>query len=294
MEPGPAMLRIGELSRRLGVSTHVLRAWERRYGLLQPERSSGGYRLYSESDEHRVRVMQSHLARGLSAAEAARAALRETAGGPPPALVPSVRPTDDGTLAQALDRFDEPAAQAILDRLLTDFTPETVLRDVLLPYLHELGDRWERGEVTVAEEHFASNVLRARIAALGRGWGRGHGPLALLACPPGELHDLPLLAFGVVLYRNGWRVGYLGAATPIPDLLRTASASSPQLIVLSAVAPDRFAGLEADLLRLAGVAPLALGGHGADAATARAVGARWLAGDPVTEAERLSRAGALT
>jgi DNA-binding transcriptional MerR regulator len=299
MEPGSAMLRIGELSRRLGVSAHVLRAWERRYGLLQPERSSGGYRLYSEADEHRVRVMQAHLARGLSAAEAARATLRETAAGPrspgpQPAAGPPALSGVDRALAEAFERFDEPSAQATLDRLLADFTPETVLRDVLLPYLHELGERWERGEVTVAQEHFASNVLRARIAALGRGWGRGRGPRALLACAPGELHDLPLLTFGVVLYRNGWRVSYLGADTPMPDLLRTATASPPQLIVLSAVDPGRFAGLEDDLLRLAGVAPLALGGHGADAATARAAGARLLTGDPVTEAERLSRAGDLT
>ncbi|WP_285582028.1 MerR family transcriptional regulator [Actinoallomurus iriomotensis] len=291
MEPGPAMLRIGELSRRLGVSTDVLRAWERRYGLLQPERSTGGYRLYSEADEHRVRVMQAHLAHGLSAAEAARAALTEPAAGPPP--VP-VAPAMDGMLGAALERFDEPSAEAILDRLLAGFTAETVLRDVLLPYLHELGERWERGEVTVAQEHFASNVLRARIAALGRGWGRGRGPRALLACAPGELHDLPLLAFGVILYRNGWRVSYLGAATPMPDLLHTAAAEPPQLIALSAVDPARFAGLEADLLRLADVAPLVLGGHGADAATARAAGARRLTGDPVTEAERLSRAGDLT
>lgn len=299
MEPGSAMLRIGELSRRLGVSAHVLRAWERRYGLLQPERSSGGYRLYSEADEHRVRVMQAHLARGLSAAEAARATLRQTAAGPRapeprPAAGPRALSGVDRALAEAFERFDEPSAQAMLDLLLADFTPETVLRDVLLPYLHELGECWERGEVTVAQEHFASNVLRARIAALGRGWGQGRGPRALLACAPGELHDLPLLTFGVVLYRNGWRVSYLGADTPMPDLLRTATASPPQLIVLSAVDPGRFAGLEDDLLRLAGVAPLALGGHGADAATARAAGARLLTGDPVTEAERLSRAGDLT
>jgi DNA-binding transcriptional MerR regulator len=75
MEAGQASaeLRIGELSRRLGVSDHVLRAWERRYGLLRPMRSPGGFRLYSEDDERRVRRMQVHLSRGLSAAEAARA-----------------------------------------------------------------------------------------------------------------------------------------------------------------------------------------------------------------------------
>ena len=77
---GPPVLRIGELSRRLGVSDHVLRAWESRYGLLQPVRSAGGFRLYSEADESRVRRMQAHLARGLSAAEAARAVLREDNG----------------------------------------------------------------------------------------------------------------------------------------------------------------------------------------------------------------------
>src|ERR687889_1673442 len=78
-DPSPAMLRIGELSRRLGVSDHVLRAWERRYGLLRPVRSTGGFRLYSEADLNRVRRMQAHLARGLSAAEAARAAIDDEA-----------------------------------------------------------------------------------------------------------------------------------------------------------------------------------------------------------------------
>ena len=77
---GPPLLRIGELSRRLGVSDHVLRAWESRYGLLKPVRSAGGFRLYSEADALRVRQMQAHLARGLSAAEAARAVLGEDNG----------------------------------------------------------------------------------------------------------------------------------------------------------------------------------------------------------------------
>jgi methanogenic corrinoid protein MtbC1 len=97
-----------------------------------------------------------------------------------------------------------------------------------------------------------------------------------------------LLAFGVVLYRNGWRVHFLGAATPMPDLIQTATAQPPRLIVLSAVDPARFAGLEADLRRLAGLAPLALGGRGATEETAEAAGARLLTGDAVTEAERLS------
>src|SRR6188472_4571284 len=90
-ESDPAVLRIGELARRVAVNQDLLRAWERRYGLLKPARSPGGYRLYSGADEQRVRRMQAHLARGLAAAEAARAALDEetdrslTATSTPPA-----------------------------------------------------------------------------------------------------------------------------------------------------------------------------------------------------------------
>lgn len=288
MEPGPALVRIGELSRRLEISTHVLRAWERRYGVLTPERSEGGYRLYSEADEHRVRIMQRHLARGLSAAEAARAALRETREPPRPPAVSRGLSAAGEALGEALEGFDEPSAQALLDRLLADYTPETVLRDVLLPLLHDLGTRWEHGEITVAQEHFASHVIRARVAALSRGWGRGRGPTALLACAPGELHDIALLMYGVVLYRNGWRVSYLGAATPMPELLHVAAETRPELVTLSSADPERLTGLEPDLRRLAALAPLALGGAGATEPLATATGARLLTGDPVTEAERLS------
>jgi DNA-binding transcriptional MerR regulator len=177
----PATLRIGELSRRLGVSDHVLRAWERRYGLLRPVRSAGGFRLYSETDLERVRRMQDHLARGLSAAEAARAAIAEERAAPPaPDPGPGHLAEASRALATALDEFDEPAAQAVLDRLLSTLTVELVIREVLLPYLRELGERWRRGVVSVAQEHFASSVVRERLAGLGRGWGHGHGPCTTL------------------------------------------------------------------------------------------------------------------
>jgi MerR family transcriptional regulator, light-induced transcriptional regulator len=284
----PAVLRIGELSRRLGVSDHVLRAWERRYGLLRPVRSAGGFRLYSEADLDRVRRMQGHLAQGLSAAEAARAAI---AGDAPAAAGTGTSAAGlgeaIGELARALDGFDEPGAEAVLDRLLSTLTLETVLREVVLPYLRDLGDRWERGAASIAQEHFASNLIRGRLTSLGRGWGRGRGPRAVLACPPGELHDIALLAFGVMLYRNGWRIGYLGANMPLADLIRLAGATRPDLVVLAATRPERFDALTADLTRLARTSPLAIAGTGATPEFAEAVGARLLTGDPVTAAEQL-------
>jgi DNA-binding transcriptional MerR regulator len=285
----PPLLRIGELSRRLGVSDHVLRAWERRYGLLRPIRSAGGFRLYSEADLQRVRRMQAHLADGLSAAEAARAAV----GGERPEPAIPAEPaaglaTQTAALAQALDGYDEPVAQTVLDRLFGTLTIETVLRDVLLPYLHELGERWERGEASIAQEHFATNVIRGRLTSLARGWGHGRGPQAVLACAPDELHDIALLAFAVVLNRNGWRIGYLGASTPVDDLIRLAEATRPDLVVVSATRSERLTAVAAELTRLAGTAPLALAGPGATGELANTVGARLLTDDPVTAAEHIS------
>jgi MerR family transcriptional regulator, light-induced transcriptional regulator len=285
------VVRIGELSRRVGVSDHVLRAWESRYGLLRPTRSAGGFRLYSAADERRVRRMTQLIASGLSAAEAAHAVAEESAS-----LLLGLAPVADrqisGTAAQggdalrqALDRFDEPAAQAVLDRLLSEFSLPTVLRDIVLPYLHDLGERWEQGTPTVAQEHFASNVIRGRLAGLARGWGGGVGPRAVLACPPGELHDLPLMVFGVALNRLGWSVTYLGISTPVIDLVRTVEVARPDLVVIAATVPERFEAIAGELAELARRSPLALAGAGASARLAQETGARFLSGDPVTEAE---------
>lgn len=286
-----AALRIGELSRRVGLSEHVLRAWERRYGVLQPQRSTGGYRLYSEADEQRIRRMQAHVARGLSPAEAARAALADEwqaqPGGPPRPGGREDLAVEAGVLARSLAAFDEPGAQAALDRLLGAFTTEMVLREVVLPYLRDLGQRWARGQLTVGEEHFASNLLRGRLAGLARGWGNGRGPQALLACAPGEQHDIALLCFGIVLHRNGWLVRYLGADTPLADLARIAGEVRPDVVVVTAATPERFAPITRALADIAGTAPLALAGSGATSALAGRVGAALLAGDPVTEAEQL-------
>jgi MerR family transcriptional regulator, light-induced transcriptional regulator len=281
------LLRIGELSRRLGVSDHVLRAWESRYGLLQPVRSPGGFRLYSAADEARIRRMQAYLAEGLSAAEAAAAALD---GGPGPQPREPAGPVAGSEtfaeLRRALDAFNEPAAQAELDRLIAELSLPAVLREVILPYLAELGQRWQRGTASIAAEHFASNLIRGRLAGLARGWGRGHGPQALLACPPGELHDIPLMIFGIALNRNGWRIGYLGPSTPVGELARTAATSHADLVVLAATVPQTLEQVRPDLTSLARRVPLALAGAGATPELARAVGARLMAGDPVTEAEQ--------
>jgi methanogenic corrinoid protein MtbC1 len=282
-------LRFGELSRRVGVSTELLRAWERRYGLLRPERSNGGFRLYGREDEERVRLMQEHLEDGVSAAEAARLAL---AGERPPAEASaptSTAPADARErLSVALDDFDELEAQTVIDELLARLTLDTVLREVVLPYLHELGERWERGEVSVAQEHYASGLLRGRLLGLARGWGRGVGPRAILAGAPGELHDLGLIAFGLAVRARGWRVTFLGQDTPIADVAEVARTLEPELVVIAATTPEHLSSVARELEGLGEIAPLVVAGAGADAGIAERVGARLLEGDPVSAAEALA------
>jgi MerR family transcriptional regulator, light-induced transcriptional regulator len=270
-------LRIGELSRRSGVSPELLRAWERRYGLLQPERTTGGLRLYSAEDFDRVQAMQRHIDDGLAAREAADLAKQARAEpSPETTRVPASARAD---LARATEAFDEPAAQALIDELLARTTVDTLLSEIVIPFLHELGDRWERGEVSIAQEHFASNLLRGRLLGLARGWGRGTGPRALLACPEGERHDLGLIAFGLALRERGWRIDYLGGDTPIASIAEAAATIQPELLVLSAVTAEPLERLPAISARRVAVA-----GAGARDIDAELV----LTGDPVVEADRVT------
>ena len=282
------LLRIGEVSRRTGVSPELLRAWERRYGLLRPTRSSGGLRLYSSADVERVQRMRRHLDDGLAAAEAAALA---AADDPVPVATAPLLPADPWRpLAAALDAFDEPRAQTALDELLAVLSMDALLSDVVLPYLRDLGERWERGEVRVAQEHFASTVLRGRLLGLGRGWGRGSGPLALLACPPGEQHELGLIAFGLALRARGWRIVYLGADTPLETVEAAADSLAPARVVIGTTDADRVRAIAAELRRLAERHPVAVGGAGAAGVDARGLGVLRLADDPVAAAESLARA----
>ena len=285
----PAHLRIGALSRRVGVSPELLRALEERYGLLEPIRSAGGFRLYSSADEDRVRSMRRHLDAGVSAAQAARLALArsEPAGGHDDTAAIEELAAE---LRSTLDRLDEPGAHATFDRLLAAFTLQTVLRDVVLPYLQELGERWQRGEASVAQEHFASNVLRGRLLGLARGWDGGGGPRALLACPPGEYHDLALIAFGLALRGHGWRITFLGPDTPLDTIADTAEALEPAAIVVAASEVTRLEAARSGLRRLARLAPLWLAGAGATADVAKATKGSLLELEPVAAAGRVAEA----
>ena len=285
-----ALLRIGELSRRTGVSADTLRAWERRYGIFKPARSEGGFRLYSQADEERAQTMRGLIAEGLSAAQAA-AAVKEgrTPVAASTARVAIAPDLTAGELLRAIERLDEEDANRILDGALAALSFDAVAEGVLLPLLRTVGEGWERGELSVGQEHFATNLLRGRLLGLARGWMTGVGPVALLAGPEGESHDLGLIVFGLSLRAHGWRIAFLGGNTPLESISRTADAIDAALVVVAALSPEPLIVARTALEALAARRRVALGGAGAGAEQLRGIDAIRLEDGPVEEAARVAR-----
>jgi DNA-binding transcriptional MerR regulator/methylmalonyl-CoA mutase cobalamin-binding subunit len=289
-----SFLRIGELSRRTGASTHALRVWEDRYRLLSPQRSANGYRHYTAEDERRVRDMIRLRAQGVSAADSAA---RVLAG----ALERS-RPRDLDALLHdlltAFSSYDEARAHAVIDAGLVGHSLEEVLERLLFPCLRRLGDAWECGEVTVAQEHYASGLIRGRMTALGPELSRTARPgpeasrVAVLACTTHERHDIGLLGFDLLLRRDGWQVTFLGADTPVPTVVDLALDLGADLVVLCGTEPHMYAAqLEhhaAELATLPHRTTLALAGDGATREMATRYAATVLPSDPVRAARQMT------
>ena len=276
-------IRIGELARRSGLTPDVLRVWERRFGLFNPERTPGGYRLYTPDDERLAHEVVALKARGLPlavAVEQARAGIERTrqamaeAGGPLP-------DTLTAEIDEAVRVMDQAAATTAVARAIEVLGPESAMVDVLLPYLVRLGRQWETGEVTVAHEHFASHIIRRHIGAQGAELNPTGRRTAIVACPPGERHDIGALMAAVALSRKGWSVRFLGADTPVAAIDSIASTLCTDVVVLGGTRRTVFEAVVPLVQRLRSVTQVAIGGAGANAEVAKALGAILLPEDPV-------------
>ena len=185
-------------------------------------------------------------------------------------------------------RFDDAGAQAAFDRLVAAFSIEAVAETAILPYLRTLGERWRDGDASVAQEHFASGLLARGCWAWPAAGTAAPGPRALLACAPGEHHDLGLIILGLALRDRGWRVTFLGPDTPIETLAAAADQLAPDVVVLSSLAREPLVATEAEIARMASSRAVALAGPGADAELAERASARLLTGGPLEAAAALS------
>jgi methanogenic corrinoid protein MtbC1/transposase-like protein len=275
-------LNIAAVARRTGVGEHTLRKWEQRYGVLQPTRTDGGQRRYSEDDVGRVHWLAARLGEGYRIGEAA-AMLTATAGeapGTPEELRDAILATAAGTGRDGLG--------PLLDHAFVLYPLEQALREVIVPCLVAVGEGWERGELSVGQEHLVSAAIRARLErtlAEPRGAVRG---LAVLACAPGEQHELGLLMLTCLLRADGWDTVYLGQCTPVADAVAIARGREAAALAFSVTMPDNVDALEQQFRELEpvggadGMATL-VGGASASAAVAKRLGARYL-GDDLAEA----------
>ena len=227
------MLTIKEAAERAGLNPDTLRAWERRYGVVQPERTAAGYRLYSDADIERLLAMQSlidegfkprvaaeylnrnGLPDGASGKSSASAPGPQQAVGPAPARARSLALRSPTPLVVAAARLDVPGMASYFDELRALGTFETVCEEHLFPALRELGETWANGRVSVAGEHAASAAalrwLNAQYQAAARDT---HPPQVLVGLPSGVHHALGALAHAVALRRAGIAVLFLGPDLP--------------------------------------------------------------------------------
>lgn len=239
------------LSERTGVRPVTLRAWERRYDLLDPGRLDNNYRLYSDRDIQVVRWITHRLDEGLSISNAVREYRGLRAEGIWPEALPTVmapQPTQAprfptsvyaDQLYKALTTHNESEAKQIIDAVQGMYDIQIIFLEVFFPCLVVIGEAWYRGELRIATEHFASAFIRGVLMnLLGAYPIYSNAPRLLIGCAPEEFHEIAPLMLSVLLRREGYQVEYLGADLPVEDLMDYASDVLPAMVILSASFED--------------------------------------------------------
>ncbi len=223
-----------------GIPADTVRAWERRYGVPQPQRTETGRRLYSEQDIATIRWLRERTAKGMTISQAILQ-LRSLGDEAFVAVAPEhdYGPRNPGVLTDellhALLDFDEPVATKLAEEAFSIYRVEEVFTQVFVPVLVEIGERWHRREATVAQEHFASHFVHRRLSAMFQAYTPSTRRATIVtAGAPEEQHELGILMLSVFLARRAWHVVHLGANVPIADLLQTVERLRPALVCLSA------------------------------------------------------------
>jgi MerR family transcriptional regulator, light-induced transcriptional regulator len=233
------LYRMHRFSKLTGLSPHVIRAWERRYGLVNPVRGSNRYRLYTDDDVGLFRYLKFQVDHGMSIGELAEIGLErlqeqaqrvfvETHREPPP----SERLVSE--LTQALQENDRAIFERKLNGALAVIPFEEALHRFLLPLQERVGQLWHDGILGVGQEHFASNHVKQKIfSAINQFRTSDQGPIVVTACPGNEWHEIAAMTAAYLCRARGCRVHYLGANLPIPELATYCDRIRPACVLLS-------------------------------------------------------------
>lgn len=252
------MYTIKQAALRTGVNVPLLRAWERRYGVIRPARTTAGYRLYDEPAIERIRAMRDLVDAGWAPSEAARHL--ESRSEATDASGSAALARDDEAAARTAEQpaslarsfvdaaaaLDERRVELLLDDLFAGGSFERVVDDRLMPVLRALGDGWAAGLVTVAAEHAASNAVLRRLAAAFAAAGEGDVDRpVLVGLPPGSRHEIGVLAFAAAVRRRGIGVVYLGADVPTDSWIDAVGRAHAGGVVIGvAIEPDQAPATE--------------------------------------------------
>lgn len=239
------------VEQQTGISAATLRAWERRYTLVEPKRTPSGYRLYSDRDIALLRWVRRQMNDGLTISRvvAMLETMRESAEPvwidlDDEVALPSgdqpISPNHFVTpLVSALISLDADRADEIIEQAFAMYTMPTVYVELLTPTLVEIGEMWHRGEVSISIEHYATTYLRGRLLSILQAYPhRPEMPMILVGCAPTERHEVGALIFAVMLRQQGFNAVYLGQDVPIDDIISTALQEHAAMVCLSANSPN--------------------------------------------------------
>jgi DNA-binding transcriptional MerR regulator/methylmalonyl-CoA mutase cobalamin-binding subunit len=254
---------IKTVSRRTGLSAHVIRVWERRYGAVQPQRTGTNRRLYSEDEVQRLELLHRATEAGHSISQAAKLPtdklreilLRPVTTAPEPDLNGSTpAPPETALIAQclaAVKRLDAAELDAALERGMIQFGQMGFLNRLAAPLSHQVGELWCTGELTAAHEHFLSAALRTMLGQAIRQFAHTDlAPAIVVATPVGQLHELGAVMVAALAANLGWRVTYLGTSLPAAEIAGAAIQNQARVVALSLVYPEDDRGLPAELSKL--------------------------------------------
>lgn len=263
---------------RTGLTADVLRAWERRYGVVHPDRSGGGQRLYSDEEVSRLCLLRRATALGR--------AISQVADLPLPALQALVHEDEVAAAAtdarspeakalhveanQAVDRLDAAGLEAILRRAVIQLGSASGMDEVIVPVLRDFGERWHRGEITPAHEHMGTAAIRRVLAWVAASTSvPSTAPLVVVATPTNQAHELGAKLAAATAASEGWRVLFLGADLPADAIAGAATQSGASVVALSLLYPAHDPETVAEVIRLRAALPSAVrivaGGPAAEA-----------------------------
>lgn len=244
------MYTIKQAAARVGVETSTLRAWEQRYGVVTPRRSSGGYRVYGDDELTRLRTMKDLIGQGWSAAQAAEKVKGDGS------VTAAALTLDPEVLVRCGEDFDASLLTQALDQAFGRASFENVVSEWLLPGLSALGAGWADGRVSIAGEHFVTAAVQRRLSlAYEAAANPVSGPVVLIGLPPDSRHELGVLIFATLMRRLGVRTRYVGGDLPIADWLLAARTIEPSAAVLAAPMDTDVPGVQATVEAIAARRP---------------------------------------